>query len=80
MELIARVQITIKDEFWAEMLAEEERISRGYVPAAQGVQYNLGQQITEALKARPYSLGSYMETHWDKAEFIEFEERQQVQR
>ena len=63
MELMARVLITIPDEYWNEWIKEEN---------ATDIKYQFGKAVEVALT--PYPGGYPRAFDWKTAEFIEWEE------
>jgi len=73
MELIARVAIIVKDDYWQEDLENKKKGHYSLTSPETSLKYDLGKAIEYALT--PSRLSSSRDFNWDKAEFIEFEEQ-----
>jgi len=73
MELVARVLITIKDDYWQEDLENKQKEHYSLVSPESSLKYDLGKAIEHALT--PSRLSSSRDFNWDRAEFIEWEEK-----
>lgn len=73
MELVARVLITIKDDYWQEDLENKKKEHYSLVSPEESLKYDLGKAIESALT--PSRLSSSRNFDWDRVEFIEWEEQ-----